>query len=271
MILDVSGSMNDYDKIGLMKQAAKVVVPTLTVADRIAIVPFATSPINVIARETKYMYIATDENKQVILNQIDELEAGGGTNLMQAFKKAFDIFDDSITQEFHVDCNSAVLFSTDGKLSPGSYSEDQVMQYVVSSLNQLDQRTGQTTLLFTYSVSEDAQFEQFPRDLACAASTGVWFKIESEDEFIDSLTSYYHLFALGLGRDKNEEFTAWVEPNVYSTGGVLGTTVSAPVYSRAKDPHLFLGVVGFDLRMSAVDTALGANESTASLQRIIRL
>jgi hypothetical protein len=58
---------------------------------------------------------------------------------------------------------------------------------------------------------------------------------------------------------------------VYSTGGVLGTTVSAPVYSRAKDPHLFLGVVGFDLRMSAVDTALGANESTASLQRIIRL
>jgi hypothetical protein len=38
----------------------------------------------------------------------------------------------------------------------------------------------------------------------------------------------------------------------------------------AKDPHLFLGVVGFDFRMSAVDTALGANESMASLQRIIR-
>lgn len=69
----------------------------------------------------------------------------------------------------------------------------------------------------------------------------------------------YHLFALGLGRDKNEEFTAWVEPYAYSTGGVLGTTVSAPIYNRVKDPHLFLGVMGFDLRMLAVDnTALGA-------------
>lgn len=270
MILDVSGSMNDYDKIGLLKQAAKRIVSTLTVADRIAIVPFASRPRGVIARDdNKYMYTATDENKQIILQQIDALEAGGQTNFMKAFQKGFDIFESTITQEFHVNCNSAVLFLTDGIMSPGTYTETQVIEYVKSSLQQVDQRIGHPTLLFTYSVSELAEADEFPRDLACAVDAGVWSKIESEDEIFDSLTSYYHLFALGLGSDKNEDFTAWVEPYVYSTGGVLGTTVSAPVYDRDKDPPLFLGVVGFDMRMSAVGIALGGDEST-SLQRIIR-
>jgi len=267
MILDISGSMNDYDKIGLMKQAAKRIVSTLTVADRIAIVPFASQPTNVIARDTKYMYTATEENKQLILEQIDGLEAGGQTNFMEAFQQGFDIFNKTIAQEYHVNCNSAVLFLTDGRMSPGQYTEAQVIQHVTSNLQHVEDLIGHPTLLFTYSVSEDAQVDQFPRDLACAVDTGVWSKIESEDEIVDSLTSYYHLFALGLGLDKNEDFTAWVEPYVYSTGGVLGTTVSAPVYDRDKDPPLFLGVVGVDLRMSAVSIALG-DEST-SLQRII--
>jgi Mg-chelatase subunit ChlD len=57
MILDVSGSMNEYGKIDLMKQAAKRIVSTLTVADGIAIVPFASEPRDVIARDNAHTCI----------------------------------------------------------------------------------------------------------------------------------------------------------------------------------------------------------------------
>lgn len=272
MILDVSGSMNNNFKLDRLKLAAKRIVSTLTVADRVAVVPFESQPIDVIADGDEmymYMYTATNENKAMILNLIDGLHAGGETNFYSAFQQAFDIFDKTLSQEFNVDCNSAILFLTDGKMTPGAFTENQVIEYVKGRIQTIEERLGHSILTFTYSVSEDSHVDRFPRDLACAVDMGVWSKIETEEEIFDSLTSYYHLFAFGLGVDRNEDFTAWVEPYVYTTGGVLGTTVSAPVYDRDKQPHLFLGVVGFDFRLTAVNVALNG-DSDDSLARIVR-
>jgi len=156
-------------------------------------------------------------------------------------------------------------------MSPGAYIEEQVIDYAASRLRSLDERLGNhsSAMLFAYSVSEDASVESFPRDLACAVDKGVWSKIETDEEIWDSLTSYYQLFALGLGGGKNQDWSAWVEPYQYSSSGVLGTTVSAPVYDRDKQPPLFLGVVGFDFRLSAIDVALeGGSQKT--LERVIK-
>ena len=51
----------------------------------------------------------------------------------------------------------------------------------------------------------------------------------------------------------------------------LGTTVSAPVYDSSKSPPLFLGVVGIDFTLKALDAALGVNDTTSaeSFRRVV--
>jgi hypothetical protein len=89
-------------------------------------------------------------------------------------------------------------------------------------------------------------------ELACSSENGVWSKIDNNDEIVDSLNSYYQLFALGLGK---ENVKAWVEPYIYLTGGVLGTTVSRPVYDNSRDPAILIGVIGIDLPLGAIGKA----------------
>jgi len=42
LVLDTSGSMNDYGRLDLLKEAAITVIETLSVADKVAIVTFST-------------------------------------------------------------------------------------------------------------------------------------------------------------------------------------------------------------------------------------
>ena len=121
---------------------------------------------------------------------------------------------------------------------------------------QISEKLSKEVLLFTYSVSEEGNVHTFPSELACLVERGVWSKIVRSSDIIDSLSSYYRLFALGLGSEANSDFAAWVEPYVFATGNALGTTVSVPVYDRTKSPHLFLGVVGVDVALDAIEAAL---------------
>lgn len=52
----------------------------------------------------------------------------------------------------------------------------------------------------------------------------------------------------------------------------MGSTVSAPVYDNSKSPPLFLGVVGIDFTLDALDAALGINDTSSneSFQRVVK-
>ncbi len=69
LILDVSGSMKRENRLEVMKQAAKRVVSTLTLADHVAVVTFHTFAKSIMG-ET--MLQATEENKARILKAIGE-------------------------------------------------------------------------------------------------------------------------------------------------------------------------------------------------------
>ena len=132
-------------------------------------------------------------------------------------------------------------------------------------------------VLFTFSVSEQQQVHELPSKLACSTEWGLWSKVTVDEDIVSSLLSYFRLFAFRLGEDSNEEFAAWVEPYVFWTGDVLGTTVSVPVYDRTKSPNLFLGVAAVDISITALDAALGITATTpgmgseASIERISRV
>ena len=130
--------------------------------------------------------------------------------------------------------------------------------------------SGKPILFFTYSIGAvNDDVHRFPRELACSTELGVWSKIDDESKLFESLTSYYRLFALGLG---NKGAVAWVEPYNFATGGVVGTAVSAPVYDRNHDPPLFLGVVGMNFPLTAINKALGSESGNqqAAIDRIVK-
>jgi Mg-chelatase subunit ChlD len=254
MILDVSGSMKG-ERLSMLKEAAIRVVSTTTIGDRIAIVPFSDSAGTVIGEEGKYLYQATSDNQKSIIQQISNLKAGGATNIPAGFDTAFQVLRDSSAREFSVFCNTAILFFTDGQMTVEGVSEETVISQVQTNIDSLSSELGHPVQLLTYSISENDDVHTFPRAIACA-SNGIWSKIVDPEAIPDSLTSYYQLFARGLGDENNENFTAWTEPYYFYTRDILGITVSAPVYDRSKKPPLFLGVVGTDLPMVALDKAL---------------
>jgi hypothetical protein len=260
MILDTSGSMAG-PRIELLKAAAKRVVQTLTVSDRIAIVTSSTDA-SLIADSDGTFYRATAENKEVLMKRIDDrLHAPKGqTNFLAAFKKAFQVFEKSKEEENHVDCNSAILFLTDGKMTipvPSKWNEALVIDEIHTQLEHIRKNLmDRPILLFTYSVSETNDAHVFPRNLACAVDQGIWSKVVDNDEIPESLASYSFLFTVGLSN--TEDFTAWVEPYADASGWTMGTTVSLPVYDCEQDPPLFLGVVAIDFGIQSLDIALGA-------------
>ena len=62
------------------------------------------------------MFVATNVTIQTLLVEIDGFNAWGPTNFYDAFNKAFAVMQQTIEEELHVDCNSAILFLTDGEV-----------------------------------------------------------------------------------------------------------------------------------------------------------
>lgn len=261
LVLDTSGSMGDPTtlKLDLLKKAAKRVVNTLTANDRIGIVRFSDNATSI--SPDGRMLKANETIRKMICDGIDKFEAGGDTIFDNAFEIAFDVISSTMEEEGElVVCNSAILFLTDGEITEQeNLSESNLISQIVARLEEIENAIGKPVLLFTFSVSgEDDNVHRFPKNLACAFERGVWSKITDPYKIVESLESYYKLFALGLGQGGNQG-VAWVEPYSFFTGGVKGTTVSAPVYDEFGN---LVGVVGIDFTLEAINKAVRLEDSS---------
>lgn len=253
-----------------LKQAAARIIDTLTIGDRVALVTFSSSASDE-RIEGRSLVKVTADTKKILKERIDGLEAAGSTNIYEAFRRAFQVMEKAIPQELVVQCNTAVLFLTDGEMTdPPGETEDQVLAYVQQGVARLEEKLSQPVYLFSYSVSENGDVHDFPKQLACGVN-GVWSELVDDRSIVESLASYTNLFSLGLGEGRNDEFTAWVEPYVFRSNSKLGVTVSAPAFDRSVEPPMLIGVVGLDVPMSALDQALGVEiGSSATLDRVVQ-
>jgi hypothetical protein len=260
LVLDTSASMTENLKLDLLKKAAKRVVNTLTANDRIGIVRFSDNATSI--SPDGRMRKANETIRKMICDEIDSFEAKGETNFDNAFKIAFDVINRSMEVEAElINCNSAILFLTDGeKTEPKNLEESDLISQIVAGLEEIENSIGKPVLLFTFSVNgdNDSVVHRFPKNLACAFERGVWSKITDPKKIVESLESYYKLFTLGLGQGGNQG-VAWVEPYSFFTGGVKGTTVSAPVYDKLGN---LVGVVGIDFTLEAINNAAGLDASS---------
>ena len=95
-LIDVSSSMADENKLPLLKESFKIIVNELRPIDKVAIVVYAGSAGLVLPS-------TTGDNKKVILNAFDDLEAdgstAGGAGIILAYKIAEQNFIKNVAEK----------------------------------------------------------------------------------------------------------------------------------------------------------------------------
>jgi len=124
-LLDVSGSMDEPNKLPLLKSALRMMVNNLSERDRVAIVVYAGASGLVLPS-------TSCETKSTILAALDELQAGGSTNGGEGIRLAYTVAMDHFVPE-HV--NRAVL-CTDGDFNVGVTSREELLRMVAQGARQ---------------------------------------------------------------------------------------------------------------------------------------
>lgn len=118
-LIDVSGSMADEDKLGLLKSGFKRFTDELNEGDRVAIVTYAGNAAIVLN--------ATAGNEKVtIKNAIDKLGSGGGTAGAKGIITAYEIAEENFIQGG----NNRIIIGTDGDFNIGISDHDSLIEMI---------------------------------------------------------------------------------------------------------------------------------------------
>jgi len=118
-LIDVSGSMNQANKLPLLKTAFKMLVNQLGDKERVAIVVYAGAA-GVVLDSTP------GSNKQAIRSAIDQLGAGGSTAGGAGIKLAYKIARENFIKEG----NNRVILATDGDFNVGASSNAEMVRLI---------------------------------------------------------------------------------------------------------------------------------------------
>ncbi len=118
-LIDVSGSMNEPDKLPLLKESLKMMVTQLRPQERVSMVVYAGSAGLVLDSTPGY-------DKQAILSAIDRLSAGGSTAGGQGIQLAYQI----AKKNFIRNGNNRVILATDGDFNVGVSSDAELVRII---------------------------------------------------------------------------------------------------------------------------------------------
>ncbi|TIO52525.1 MAG: VWA domain-containing protein [Mesorhizobium sp.] len=118
-LIDVSGSMDEPDKLPLLKSAFRLLVSKLKADDTVSIVTYAGNA-GTVLMPTKAA------EKQKILSAIDNLEPGGSTAGEAGIKEAYKLAQ----QSFVKDGINRVMLATDGDFNVGQTDDDDLKQLI---------------------------------------------------------------------------------------------------------------------------------------------
>ncbi|HEY5825629.1 MAG TPA: von Willebrand factor type A domain-containing protein [Cyclobacteriaceae bacterium] len=110
-LIDVSGSMDEPNKLPLLKASFKLLVEQLREQDRVAIVVYAGAAGLVLPS-------TSGAEKKKIIEALNKLEAGGSTAGGEGIKLAYEV----AKQNFRVNGNNRVIIATDGDFNVGESS-----------------------------------------------------------------------------------------------------------------------------------------------------
>ncbi len=118
-LVDVSGSMQPEDRLPLVKRALRLLVRQLRPEDSVGLVVYAGSA-GVVLEPTP------GDQKDVILEAIDRLGAGGSTHGSAGIVAAYDL----ARRAFLKDGNNRVILATDGDFNVGVSSDGELVRLI---------------------------------------------------------------------------------------------------------------------------------------------
>ncbi len=118
-LVDVSGSMQEPDKLPLVKSALRMLTQGLTARDRIAIVVYAGSSGLVLPP-------TSGDKKSEILTALGELQAGGSTNGGEGIMLAYRVAQ----QNFIKNGTNRVILATDGDFNVGVTNQSDLVRLI---------------------------------------------------------------------------------------------------------------------------------------------
>jgi Ca-activated chloride channel family protein len=145
-LIDVSGSMDEPNKLPLVKSAFELLVNQLRPQDRVAIVVYAGNA-GLVLPSTR------GSNKETILEAITRLEAGGSTAGGAGLRLAYNV----AKENFIRGGNNRVILATDGDFNVGESSDAEMVRLIEDR-----RKTGVflTTLGFGTGNIKDSKLEQ---------------------------------------------------------------------------------------------------------------
>jgi Ca-activated chloride channel family protein len=118
-LVDVSGSMQDANKLPLVRESLKLLVRELGDRDRVALVVYA-------GRTAVVLPSTGADRKQTILEAIDALQSGGSTNGGAGITLAYQLAVDN----FIKDGVNRVVLATDGDFNVGVTNQDELVRLI---------------------------------------------------------------------------------------------------------------------------------------------
>jgi Ca-activated chloride channel family protein len=123
-LVDVSGSMQDADKLPLLKNAFRLLIQQLDARDSVALVVYAGAT-GIVLQPT------AGDQKATILSSLDQLTAGGRTNGAAGINLAYQMAE----QAFIKDGINRVILATDGDFNVGTVSFEALVDMVEERRN----------------------------------------------------------------------------------------------------------------------------------------
>lgn len=118
-LIDVSGSMDSPDKLGILKTGFNTLVDNLSDKDRIAIVTYAGSA-GVVLPSTSC------NERDIIHAAINKLDAGGSTAGAEGIVTAYEI----AMENYIADGNNRIILGTDGDFNVGVSSAEELVKLI---------------------------------------------------------------------------------------------------------------------------------------------
>jgi Ca-activated chloride channel family protein len=119
-LIDVSGSMDEPNKLPLVKASMKMLTEQLRAEDRVAIVVYA-------GQAGLVLPSTNGDKKETINGAIDNLSAGGSTAGGEGIKLAYRI----ARENFMTKGNNHIIMATDGDFNVGPNSDEDMEQLIV--------------------------------------------------------------------------------------------------------------------------------------------
>lgn len=234
IVLDKSGSMGDAGRMGLAQEAAKKVLNTLTFVDFVTIVVFSSTA----WAATSTLVPATQENRKRLADIIDRQSPEGGTNFVEAFEAAMQVFANSRGNSCHSSaCNGALLFLTDG--IPDRFDSEHFDR--LKSLN-----ADEYVRIFTFGLGDGAEMEKLER--IAAEHNGFTKFVQDGGSLGDAMALYYLPFSAWSGQDGIYDRVRWIlYTDIITKGDLLAGCM--PAYDMKPQVPKLLGVTCMDINM----------------------